>query len=311
MKSSTKRNLLQLSILLVLAIILVLSIVFPTLPITTNEHNEMTEISVVLGGEDGEFFSGMRLGMEQAAADLDGVLRVFTPAQGEEHAQQKEIISAELSSGTGAIVVIPADGAQMESFLSTISVDVPLVSVHTELSDNITCISPDYLAVGKEFAAGFSQGDFPVLVLDTFEGDTDLENMMNGFVSEMAEEKYTVKTLAAQDISGELPQLLADGDYHSIISFEPNATEAVISLTSDKQISVYCAGVSDNIIDALDRQEISAVAAWSDYALGYLAVEAAILDSEKTSTVSIDFRIIRTEEMYEPDNEKLLFPINS
>ena len=55
------------------------------------------------------------------------------------------------------------------------------------------------------------------------------------------------------------------------------------------------------------------MAAWSDYAAGYLAVESAVkaVRGEKIETELLPFSVVRGEDIYDPDNEKLLFPVAS
>ena len=62
----------------------------------------------------------------------------------------------------------------------------------------------------------------------------------------------------------------------------------------------------------LERGTISAVAAWSEYAAGYLAVQqAAGAAREKTEplTETLPFSVVGGDEIYESEYQKLLFPV--
>ena len=64
----------------------------------------------------------------------------------------------------------------------------------------------------------------------------------------------------------------------------------------------------------LERGTISAVAAWSEYAAGYLAVQQAVgAAGEKTGplTGTLPFSVVGGDEIYEPEYQKLLFPVTS
>ena len=76
---------------------------------------------------------------------------------------------------------------------------------------------------------------------------------------------------------------------------------------------LYGVGGTAAIAGCLERGTLSAVAAWSDYAAGYLAVEGAVRAArrEELSTQPLAFSMIRGEDMYDPDNQKLLFPVTS
>lgn len=62
-----------------------------------------------------------------------------------------------------------------------------------------------------------------------------------------------------------------------MMTFEPAATEAAASVKSLEGLSadLYGVGATAAVVAALDQGALSAVAAWSDYAAGYLAVDGA------------------------------------
>ena len=63
----------------------------------------------------------------------------------------------------------------------------------------------------------------------------------------------------------------------------------------------------------LERGNLAAIAAWSDYAAGYLAVRRAVNAVRGTGGAlgPLPFFILREEDIYAPENQKLLFPIMS
>ena len=56
------------------------------------------------------------------------------------------------------------------------------------------------------------------------------------------------------------------------------------------------------------------MAAWSEYAAGYMAVECAaapVHRKENDAEGALKVSIIKGDEIYEPENQKLLFPVIS
>ena len=55
------------------------------------------------------------------------------------------------------------------------------------------------------------------------------------------------------------------------------------------------------------------MAAWSDYAAGYLAVQQAVraVREQSQELEPLSFSIVRGEDIYAPENQKLLFPVTS
>lgn len=77
---------------------------------------------------------------------------------------------------------------------------------------------------------------------------------------------------------------------------------------------IYGVGSSREITTHLEKGVISAVAAWSEYAAGYMAVECAaapVQRKENDAEGALKVSIIKGDEIYEPENQKLLFPVIS
>jgi len=72
-------------------------------------------------------------------------------------------------------------------------------------------------------------------------------------------------------------------------------------------------GSAAAITAQLERGNIAAIAAWSDYAAGYIAVRRAVNAVRGTggALTPLPFFILRDEDIYAPENQKLLFPIMS
>ena len=124
-----------------------------------------------------------------------------------------------------------------------------------------------------------------------------------------------VETVSVDSLASRLPELLRQLSPAQMMTFEPAATEAAASVKSLEGLSadLYGVGATAAVVAALDQGALSAVAAWSDYAAGYLAVDGAakLARGERSEMKPPPFFLIRGEDIYEPDNQKLLFPVTS
>ena len=80
-----------------------------------------------------------------------------------------------------------------------------------------------------------------------------------------------------------------------------------------RSFALYGVGTTAAITAQLERGSVAAMAAWSDYAAGYLAVRRAAeaARGEEGELAALPFLILRGEDIYAPENQKLLFPIMS
>ena len=99
------------------------------------------------------------------------------------------------------------------------------------------------------------------------------------------------------------------------MAFEPAATQRAAEKkeSEERGFALYGVGTSAAITACLERGSITAMAAWSDYAAGYLAVRRAVeaARGEAGTLSALPFSILRGEDIYAPENQKLLFPIMS
>ena len=80
-------------------------------------------------------------------------------------------------------------------------------------------------------------------------------------------------------------------------SFDQNAAQLAVAL--DQTIVNF-------------SSNLSSIAAQNDFAAGYLAVGAAVRAIQGQSYFQVEpleFVLVRQENMYEPENQKLLFPV--
>ena len=116
-------------------------------------------------------------------------------------------------------------------------------------------------------------------------------------------------------LSTGLRSLLAETGSQWVMAFDAPATLRAAEGKELEQLSVPLYGVGSpvEIITRLEQGTISAVATWSDYAAGYLAVEHAVSAArgKDRATAPLSFSILRGEDIYEPNNQKMLFPVAS
>lgn len=124
-----------------------------------------------------------------------------------------------------------------------------------------------------------------------------------------------VETVSVDSLASRLPELLRQLSPAQMMTFEPAATEAAASVKSLEGLSadLYGVGATAAVVAALDQGALSAVAAWSDYAAGYPGGGRSRQTGQggASEMKPPPFFLIRGEDIYEPDNQKLLFPVTS
>lgn len=312
----TKNGVIQLCVLAALGGSVVLTLLLPGIT-ARSRRPEPLEVSVVMRQTDNRLWAGLRMGMEQASSDLGVELRFLTPEADNDPAAQEALLRREAQRGTDAMVVLPADTARLQSRKAELVGEIPLVTLESETDPEVPAVSPDNALLGEALAQ---------LALEDSDGRTVL--LMNNCPSSdgaalRAERARLVLQQAGVAVESwpssryaDLDELVVACDVEQIIAVEAASTLMLAEKYADipGHPQLYGVGTAAAITAALDSGTLSGVAAWSEYAAGYLAVEQAAdaaRGKEHRATEPLRFTVVREEEMYEPENQKLFFPLIS
>lgn len=220
------------------------------------------------------------------------------------------LLEREVEGGSGAILLIPADKAALADAVSKAAEKIPLVTLETDLTayGAAACVSPDNTALGQTLGKtalnGVAKGG-TVLLLDSAPGENA--------VRERLEAAAAVLEASGREVVRSSETLPPPGKtVKAVVAFEASALERAASAEWSGLPLLYGTGSTAAIAAGLEQSRITAVAAQNEFSAGYLAVEAAVKAAhhEPADTVEkLPVFMVRQENMYQPDNQKLLFPV--
>lgn len=310
MKNS-RQAVVQLAILVALGAAVLLTILLPRQG-AGRKAVEPLEISVILREADTTLWSTARLGMEQAAAELEAELRVLTLTQVNDGEGQLAVLRREAEQKADALVVVPADPVELGLALIQEAPGCPVVSLESPMDGARQTVAPDNGALGRALAqAALDDGPGgPVLLANSAPEGSGVSQRAQSALQALEEAGVE----AQMEDAARLEELL-EQDWGAVMVFEPALTERALALKEGMGLDVplYGAGVTANVAAGLERGAVTAAAAWSDFAVGYLAVEgaAALARGGQRQPGALPFFILRGEDIYEPKYQKLLFPVGS
>ncbi len=314
-----KRNaVIQLGILGFLGTAVILTMVLPQMADGRKTAVPM-ELSVVIRESDSSLWSNTRLGMEQAAGELGAELRFLTLSAPDDREEQAELLEREVSGGAHALVVVPADPDWLGSRLKDLAGQCPVVAMESTLEEAALTVAPDNEALGRELALAALQdwSGGAVLLLDTGENSAGVNARLEAARRTLEEEGVQTERRVAQTaaLAGVLEGLVEETGAVQVMAFEPAATQRAAEAKENCELPqpLYGVGVTAAVAAGLERGTVSAVAAWSDYAAGYLAVQGAVraVRGQAVQAETLPFFLVRGEDIYDSDMQKLLFPVTS
>lgn len=298
-----------------------LSVLFWLLAFAPSEkHHQppLLELSVILRDGDGAV-STMRKGMEQAAQDLNVELRFLIPAEDNSAVQQAQLLEREVAGAAPAVLLIPADREALGDAVSAAAGKTTLVTVETDMTawGAAASITMDHQALGAALGAaalnGVPEGG-TVLLLDGLPGDNGIRERMEAAKAVLEREGRQARVYKWDPDTTSLPDILRIERPRAIIAFEAAALADVAELSrgEDTFPLLYGCGSTSGIAAALEKGRVTAITAVNVFSAGYLAVEAAAAlarHEDWTAAAPVAFSIVRQENMYDNDNQKLLFPV--
>lgn len=291
-------------------------------PIHSQGPTELSEVSVLFRDADSTAMSAARQGMEQAAVDMDVELRLLNLSEDGLASEQKELLEREVENGADGVLLIPADRDVLASAVQEASATVPVVTMETDMTDDGAAgyVSVDNTALGEALGEmtlnGAPEGAAVVLV-NTAPDATGICDRVKAAaqVLESADRRvYFCRPYGTDSLEEALAAEVENWSAAAVVAFDTDALEGAARTLAqmEKAPLLYGAGSSAAIAAYLEQGTITAVAARNEFAAGYLAVEMLVSAINGTSAPRIqllEFSVVRKETMYQPEHEKLLFPV--
>ena len=315
-----RRTILQLGVLVLLGMGVLFSLM--TFDQAGRRDPELLEVSVIIREADNTGWSAARQGMEQAAADLGAELRFLTLSEPDSVEEQRSLLAREVEGGADAVVLVPADAQALGPDVARAAAGAAVVTMESDLaaSGAKACITVDNAALGtalaKQILRDIPQGS-GVLLVDLTPGNTGVGLRLDAAARVLEEggcPVYRRTPAPGQTLAELLNEALPAQNPGAVAAFEPTALELTARALQNVENAppLYGMGATSTIASYLERGGISLIAAQNEFAAGYLALQAAVgaaRGEALTNIAPMEFSLIRRQEMYEVENEKLLFPV--
>lgn len=295
--------------------------------IRLNQKKEPYHISVVLSDSYHDSWGAAKEGMEQAAREYDIKLNYLYTGIYETLSEQRDAIIKEQENGADGVITKLLSGARSQEYMDTLcerSAVVFLDSVEPYTpEENYIC--PDYEQIGKQLAQCILQ-DYPqksisigIILGKEISGVADMQ--LNALTEELKENgmEITWSIELEQNATLEtITQRLSEEDKVDVlIGLENEETELIIDYVTgpkakSSKASVYGTGYSEKLIYYLDNGYIKHLVVPNEFNIGYKCVERLVQILKKEAVESqemIGYTVVDQYNLYDEENQKMLFPI--
>ncbi len=288
--------------------------------------NEPYQISVITRGKNTESWTTIKQGIDQAAKDLNAEVSFVTLSSENNTGEQILLMQREITNGAGAIVIAPANSTDLKQPIEKARKSIPVITMQSTVDtiENLPYISCDNFELGSALARKLVSSNGQVRKIAILRNSMDCSNIHQRYTGVITTLNGTKNKIEYWDIPDD-PQeaydtargMLQNSDAATLIALDGATLEAVgkaerdLLKTGSKQVEIYGLGRTNTVVSLLENQVINSIGVENEYNLGYLSIKSAVdrinkkLDDGNTK---INFAIVDHEDMYNSDNQRLLFP---
>ncbi|RAU97597.1 substrate-binding domain-containing protein [Paenibacillus sp. YN15] len=286
-------------------------------------------IALVMGMRHGDYWKTVYTGAEAAAKELGAGISFLGPEDEQDGEGQAELVRQALADGADAILVAPNDEVALAEALTEAQKRVPVLTLDSELA----ALKVKAHIGTYNFSSGAKAAEELVRLLGGASGRIALVGFAPGTPKSEQREAGILSVLnrhpelqlagkadsySDQQQAKELVLELArtSGPLDGIIALNSAAVlgtaDALGSLGQERQVKLVSFDSTLQELELLQNGVIRSLVVQNPFGMGYLGVRHAV-DALKRrqipEQVDTGFAVVRTEDMFAPANQKLLFPL--
>lgn len=290
------------------------------------KNSEPYEISIICRSKSAERSTTIKQGIDQAAKDLNAEVSFITLSNENSAQEQISLLQREIKNGADAIVIAPVNSVDLKQPIEKAQKSVPVVTMQSTVDSmkGLQYISCDNLKLGSALANTMVKNGITQNRIIILRNSMDCSNIHQRYLGVLQQLNSTKKQIEYWDIPDD-PQeaydtakgLLQNSSANTLIALDGVTLEAAAKAERDllkngiAQVQIYGIGRTNTVVSLLDEQIINSIGVENEYNLGYLSIKTAINNINKkheTNNTNINFAIVDHENMYNSDNQRLLFP---
>lgn len=264
---------------------------------------------------DDNGYNVLKQGMEQAANDYK--IELSFSVMEEDGEQQVDLLKQEVEAGVEGFIIEP----KQEPFDFNQAITVPFVYVNQqELVDQIPVVSADNrqngYVLGKEMLAATNEQGRVLVVRPKVLYSENSENYV-GLQQAFSEQQVAFDEWIIEEgqIDSLIQHLSEKKDYLGIVSLSLELSEALGKAKKQEKTfenqALYGFGLSNQLLNFIEQGVFQGVGVSNQFAVGYAAVVQLMsqVSGEYQRIPGIDTLFVTKENLFDTDNQKLLFPL--
>lgn len=309
-------------LVILICVVLVCAIVAATNGSARKEKSK--KISIIVYGNDSDRWENIRRGAMLAGEDHNAEINLITMSSEYDSAEQIALINREIADGVDGIMLAACDSDRIGQYLNRKWTRTPIVMIANKANTwrHYVNISPDDYQMGYELGEAIVSHENPIVKVAVIMDATQRENIVNrakgvhDVIDDYANEVVIWSRNENEDnISAKqfLQRALVEEAVDVIVALDNETADALMDAIENLNMTrkVYAISTSDQSVYYLDQKKIKVLEYQTEFGMGFAGAQY-ILDKGKTlrqyEDETIKYKVVEKDDMYDFENQKLLFP---
>lgn len=295
-------------------------------------QNKPWNIAVLVKTRESDFFQTVKTGAEAASKEFNATISFYGPEKENEIEEQIKMLEHLIESKPDAILLAAADYYKLaDTVEDAITAGIPVITIDSGVGvESISSvIETDNIAVGAKIGKAMAEavgGQGKVLLINFVAGTSTAEARQEGFLQAVSaysgiEIADIVYSNSQEALARELviDYVTKDPSIDIVVGLNAHSTigagRAVLDLQQsapETKIRLFGVDLTPEEVLHLDRGTLEATVIQNPYAMGYFGVQQAVgllQTNQIEPLIYTDSVLINRENMYAPENQKLVFPL--
>lgn len=288
--------------------------------------------SVILYQNSDNEWATLMDGINQAEKDFGVNIRYVSMGNRQTAEEQAALMEREQQTGASGILLAAADSAEMEKHLERMNLQIPVITIETgvdgEIPAVVSHITADNYQMGRMLGEKILEdietdgGEKEVTVVAEYLERDSVKQRYQGLTDVLSEAGVRIKPVQRQpgdfSLSLYIGTVFADSSPYVAALDKFAAEEAAAAWESkrglyepEKTFKIYGIGNTAQTVNDLDTGNLTALVFQNEFNMGYNGIRALVEKDVKgyiPEECEIKFKIVTRDALYEPENERLLFP---
>jgi len=307
-------------ILLIFLLIMIGEVIYYTQAGAKEEA--VKQVSLIVYGSDATRWERLKQGAELASKDYNAEISLVTMSTENDAMEQISLINREIENGADALMIASCDSDKIDSYLKDKKIDLPYIYVDSGNDDVKETVDADNVKMGGTLAKTIYDNEKDwikvAIIADNLERNSvnrRLEGLINTSFKYADEIVIWERNEYEKNKKGMffLQRALTEEAVDVVVALDNSSMDDLLDATINlnKEIKIYGIANTDKAVYYLDNRLIKALVYQDDFSAGYLGVERLFGNKASKKNINsheIKYSVVRREDIYNDEYQKVLFP---